>query len=91
RARRRLTHKVLERDRLLGVESRRLARIETGAGRAVDPLRSRHLRRTHVQVGRLETGFFVCGHGFRLRNGLSWRHDLGLYDKNPVSHAMPEQ
>jgi len=45
----------------------------------------------HVQVGRLETGFFVCGHGFRLRNGLSWRHDLGLYDKNPVSHAMPEQ
>ncbi len=42
-------------------------------------------------ASRSETGFFSCGHGFSLRNGLSWRHDLGLRDKNPVSNAMLEQ
>jgi len=30
-------------------------------------------------------------HGLRLCNGLSWHHDLGLPDKNPVSNAKPVQ
>jgi len=53
-------------------------------------LGKRTLRR-NCSASRSETGFFSCGHGFRLRNGLSWRHVLGLRDKNPVSNAMPEQ
>jgi predicted nucleotidyltransferase len=42
----------------------------------------------NCSAGRSETGFFSCGHGSCLRSHLSWRHDLALRDKNPVSGAI---
>ncbi len=57
------------------------------AHEARKPRGSRSARLRDPRLHRFRNQVFSCVHDFRLRNGLSWRHDLDLRDKNPVSNA----